>query len=133
MSDDYIKAAFFEVCTEAETAERHFVSLYCNHRFYGGPEEGGWYGTDTTLVASQEVPTEADAVTMQAAAVDLAEKLTKQAEDVRNRHYAAQLEWLEARGLDADFLPEPDGGDSFWVATETVRGSFVSEGDRCYS
>jgi len=133
MSDDYIKAAFFEVCTEAETAERHFVSLYCNHRFYGGPEEGGWYGTDTTLIASQEVDSEAVAVVMQAAAVDLAEKLTQEAEDARNRACAESMEWLEERGLDADFLPEPDGGESFWVATETVRGSFVSTGDRCYS
>lgn len=130
---DSTREAFFTVCKEAEPAEKLWVSLYCDTRFYGGPEEGGWYGTDTRLIASQEVHNREAGQKIKARVDELAEKLTADAENRRNRRLAAECEWLEARGLDDDFLPHPDGGDSYWVAVESKQGDFVTQGDRQYS
>lgn len=130
---DSTREAFFQVCTEAERAEGVFVTLYCDDRFYGGPEEGGWYGTDTRLIASTRVHFRALAERMKTQVTELAEKLTRDAEDARNRQCAAECEWLEARGLDDDFLPQPHGGERYWVAVEEKQGAFESQGDRHYS
>ena len=130
---DATREAFFTVCKEAEGANTQWVSLYADHRFYGGPEEGGWYGTDTELIASQQVYSASMADTIKKQVNTFAEKLTADAETHRNAVCAAEVEWLEARGLDDDFLPQPDGGTHYWVAWEQVQGSFVSTGDRSYS
>lgn len=42
------------------------------------------------------------------------------------------MEWLEARGLDADYLPEPDGELSYFVTIEDQPGSSESRGCRHY-
>lgn len=41
-----------------------YVSLYAKTPFYGGPEEGGWWGHDVVLVSHQSVSSaeEAEAV-----------------------------------------------------------------------
>lgn len=131
--DTYIEAAFHKLCESAEPAAVRYVSLYRDDRFYGGPEEGGWYGTDTELVAHQATYSQESAEKLLASIKELADKLTAQAEESRNRHLAAECEWLEERGLEDSFLPEPDGGERFWVCVEEKLGSNVSTGDRFYS
>lgn len=134
---DTIEEAFRQVCAQAEPAEDVFVSLYRLDRFYGGPEEGGWYGTDATLLASQQVFSRRAAERMKDQVTELAEKLTRDAEDARNRRLAAECEFLEERGVDDydnnAYLSPPDGGSRFWVVVEEVQGSHVRTGDRCYS
>jgi hypothetical protein len=130
---DSTREAFFQVCTEAERREDVFVTLYCDDRFFGGPEEGGWYGTDTRLIASQRVYSRQIGDQIAAQAKELADKLTRDAEDDRNRQCAAECEWLEARGLDDDFLPQPNGGERYWIAVEAEQGAAESQGDRAYS
>ena len=44
----------------------------------------------------------------------------------------AEMEWCEARGLDADYLPEPDGEVTYHVVTEDTPGEGVSRGCRHY-
>ena len=41
-----INEAFFNICREAKPAKSSYVSLYVNVPYYGGPEEGGWWGSD---------------------------------------------------------------------------------------
>ena len=133
MSDNYTKAAFFAACEEAVTASAKYVSLYRIESFYGGPEEGGWWGSDYVLVAYQKVSTEAEANALGNKVSDLAEQLSKEAKDAFNRQCANEMEWLDARGLDADFLPEVDGEDRYAVFIEDRPGEMAREGDRQYS
>lgn len=131
MSD--ISKAFFDICADATPAKAHYVSLYVSIPFYGGPEEGGWWGRDTELVAYHRVSNDVEAEAICEQVNQLAEQLSKEAHDKFNRACAAECEWLEARGLDADYLPEVDGNESYFVTTESTPGSLVEEGDRCYS
>ena len=128
-----IREAFFGVCDKAEPAKARFVSLYAEIPFYGGPEEGGWWGRDVELVASQRCVTDDEAEAIRLAVVKLANELSEDARDAFNRGCAAEMEWLEARGLDADFLPEVDGEESYFVAVEDRAGSLAYQGERHYS
>lgn len=126
------KEAFFQVCAEAAPASSSYVSLYRIESFYGGPEEGGWWGRDYVLVAYQEVSNDVEAEALRQKIAVLAEDLSKQAKDNFNRGCAAQVEWLEARGLDDDFLPEVDGEDSYIVLTENKPGENAYKSSRYY-
>jgi len=128
-----IKEAFFETCKNATPARKHYVSLYATVPFYGGPEEGGWWGRDQVLVAYQECDTDEQSKALVEAVEALADKLSKEAKDSFNRQCARECEWLEARGLDDSFLPEVDGEHRYWVAVENRVGEYASEGDRYYS
>ena len=126
------KQAFFAVCDDAKPATSNYVSLYRNEPFYGGPEEGGWWGTDCVLVAYKECATEELADAIEAQVLALADRLSAEAKDAFNRQCAAECEWLDARGLDADFLPEVDGEFSYFVAKEDRPGSLAYESERGY-
>ena len=127
-----MKQAFFEICREAKPAKASYVSLYISMPFYGGPEEGGWWGRDVELVASQRYASEEAAEAAAEAVRGYAAKLSKEAKDQFNAGCASEMEWLEARGLDADFLPEVDGEADYFVAVEDSPGSQASEGSRGY-
>lgn len=111
----YLQQAFESVCKEAKTAEGFYVSLMESVPYYGGPEEGGWWGSDTHLVAYQWFSTEEAAEAAAAAVRKLAEELKAEAQKEYGNQCLREMEWLDARGLDADFLPEPDGPSDFCV------------------
>lgn len=56
--DKYIEAAFDAICTEAQRTDQWYVCLMVSVPFYGGPEEGGWWGEDSHCVKFQCFPTE---------------------------------------------------------------------------
>ncbi|QTF81861.1 hypothetical protein SEA_GUEY18_76 [Gordonia phage Guey18] len=132
MSDKYIQAAFEKVCNESVSVQNWYVSLYQNVPYYGGPEEGGWWGSDTEIVAYQQFLTEEDAKAALDKVRKLADEYTQQAANEFNLQCANECEWLEERGLEADYLPEPDGSISFWVTIEQKVGQFNEEGTRGY-
>ncbi len=111
----YLQAAFDAVCEEAKQARGCYVVLMEEVPFYGGPEEGGWWGTDTFIVAYQYFPTEEQAE----AAREQVERLARELEEESRKEFGHQclneMEWLDERGLEADFLPEPDGESHFHV------------------
>ena len=127
-----IEQAFFEACDKAEKAEGHFVSLYVDAPYYGGPEEGGWWGSDTHLVATAAYPTKAQAEAAKAAADALAKELSDQARRDYGEFCNRQMDWLDARGLDADYLPEVDGESSYTVVVEDQPGVHARRGCRHY-
>lgn len=127
-----MKQAFFEICREAKPATAHYVSLYRREPYYGGPEEGGWWGSDYALVAYERFDSDEAASAAAEAVVELAERMSAEAKDAFNRQCAAECEWLEARGLDADFLPEVNGEVSYHVHVEDRPGSLAYEGSRHY-
>lgn len=123
----YLRDAFRAVCDQARDTETWYVSLMEEAPYYGGPEEGGWWGTDTHLVAYQEFPSEFHA----RLAAEKVEQLARELEDEARKEYGEQclreLDWCEQRGLDADYLPEPDGPSTYHVVIsqglpEEVRG-----------
>ena len=115
MGEAYLQEAFNRVCTNAKVAEGSYVCLMKRVSRYGGPEEGGWWTEDVYPVAYQWFATEEAAN----AACDAVEKLAKQLTDFARTDYGEhclrQMDWCEARGLDADYLPEPDGPDEYYV------------------
>ena len=125
-----LRAAFLTVCADATQAKSHYVSLYRHESFYGGPEEGGWWGSDTVLVAYKEYETEQAAEAARDAVQKLADELSKDAREAYLRGCAAECAWLESRGLDADYLPEVDGEDSYTVRIESRPGEDAREGSR---
>lgn len=131
--DDSIRAAFLAVCIDAEPAKANFVSLYRIESYYGGPEEGGWWGRDYVLVATLKCDSAEHAAAVQANVEQMAEQLSKDARDGFLAGCAAECAWLESRGLDADYLPEVSGEDRYTVFTEDVRGEMASTGSRGYS
>jgi len=127
-----IADAFHEVCDQATLRAERYVTLYRKTTYYGGPEEGGWWGHDNELVATQMFPTEEQAEEAKERVEELAQKQTREAQMAHSRAMADSCDWLDQRGLDADFLPEPDGPDEYFVAVEEQPGSLTSQGPRHY-
>ena len=131
----YINEAFYMVCTAAirqDPGTQWYVSLYERTQEYGGPEEGGWYINSKTLVAYQEVPSEAEAERIAEQVKELAERLSDEASREHAKGCAAQCEWLDARGLDSDWLPEPDGPTKYAVYIENRPGEHSYQGPTHY-
>lgn len=124
---------FFGICPNAKPARGSYVSLYVVVPFYGGPEEGGWWGEDVGLVAYEWFDTEE-------AARAAYEKIRascdeRNAEERRKFHEQcrAECEWLERHGLDDSALPEVDGEIHYFVQLEDRPGESGKRGDRHYS
>ena len=124
--------AFFTICDDAKPADDIFLSLYIDVPFYGGPEEGGWWGRDTRLIASRHFVNRDAAELAKALVQKEADSLNKDEKDSFGRTCLREMEWLDARGLDSDFLPEPDGESRYWVAIEKQRGGSEHRGCRHY-
>jgi hypothetical protein len=122
----YLQAAFEAVIQDAKIPEQWYVVLIERVPFYGGPEEGGWWGCDTHVVAFKEYPTEELAQAAAEQVRRLAKELTDQSYFDYGEHCLREMEWLEARGLDANFLPEPDGPSEYlvWVTKEIPQNNY---------
>ena len=127
-----IQDAFFQVCNEAQPSTKWYVSLYISIPYYGGPEEGGWWGHDTHLIAHQAFSTEVEAEYTKQMVERLAAELNQEEKRQFGAHCLNTMEWLELRGLDADFLPEVDGESTYFVVVEDRAGSSESRGCRHY-
>lgn len=127
-----LRDAFEFVCINAVKREGIFVSLYRREPFYGGPEEGGWWGEDVFLEEYQEFDYLPDAQLALRAISDALNDANKEAKQAHDRLCLNQCEWLEARGLDDSALPEVNGPESWFVRIETTRGSFEYRGARHY-
>ena len=130
-----VKQAFYEVCEKPVEVDRSgggYVSLYVGVPYYGGPEEGGWWGHDTSCLAYQWVEGEKEADAAVERVRRLAEELGQQAKTEFGDYCLKQTEWLEARGLDDDFLPEVNGEETYFVTREQQPRSLESTGSRHY-
>lgn len=128
----FIGESFKRVCKETKQRESFYLSLYVRDPFYGGPEEGGWRGEDVVLEATQEFPTQEAVDNASCDAEKLAVELSRQARKQFGERCAEEMDWLEERGLDADFLPEPDGEKKYFMVVESTPGSHESQGCRHY-
>lgn len=111
----FLQQAFDSVLNSSKKPEQWFVALIESAQLYGGPEEGGWWYTANQVVAYQEFPEESKAEEAKKKIETLAEELKQQAQKAHGESMLASLDWLEARGLEPDFLPEPDGPTNYWI------------------
>ena len=112
---NYLNEAFHAVINDAKPAEKWYVSLMESVPYYGGPEEGGWWGNDSHLVAYREFPSEESAEAAREAVDKLALELKAESHKSFGERMLRELDWLDARGLEADWLPEPDGESDYYV------------------
>ena len=110
-----IQDAFNQVCKNAKQAQGFYVCLMQKTQRYGGPEEGGWWTNDRIVVAYQYFTTEEQASAAKEQVEKLAEEMTQDEKRLYGEHCLRQMEFLDARGLDADYLPENDGPEEFYV------------------
>lgn len=115
MRDSYIQAAFEKVCSEAKQATGFYVCLMERCPYYGGPEEGGWWGSDTHVLAYQHYDTEEAAEAAKEAVQALAEEMNQTAQREFGERCLREMEFCDARGMDYDELPEPDGENEYYV------------------
>lgn len=118
-----LEAAFDEALdTPVVEAQPVYLSLYIAEPFYGGPEEGGWWGYDVKLLKYRRYPdrtlAERDLATVQ----KLAERGTHDATMEWGRQCQREVEAAEARGIEAADLPETDGHDEYFVIIEQILG-----------
>lgn len=124
----YLQEAFNQVCTNAKPAIGYYVSLMERSSYYGGPEEGGWWGNDVSIVAYQWFDTEEQARAAKEEVEKLAEQFQEDDRKEYGEHCQRQCDWLETRGLDSDWLPEPDGPSEYFV---TMSEELPSESRGC--
>jgi len=127
-----IEKAFHKICDNAKPAKSLYVSLYVNIPYYGGPEEGGWWGKDTKLVAYKEYSSIESAKAALQAVNKYSQELNDQAKVEFGEKCKAECEWLDERGLDGDYLPEVDGESEYFVVIESTPGEGNSQGTRHY-
>lgn len=127
--------AFWQVCADAEVPERPCVSLYKISRWYGGPEEGGWWGTTVALVSYLRCTTRDEAQDRANAVQDFARKATEEARKANANMCLSQCEAAWARGMDPDemYPGEPDDADEFVVYVENVPGEHQYQSSKFYS
>jgi hypothetical protein len=124
--------AFHEVCDKAEGRRTYYVSLYVEVPFYGGPEEGGWWGTDVALVASEEFRSKSQANLAKKQVERLAKQLSANAKREFGEQCCREMEWLDARNMDPEDLPEVDGEERYFVVVENTLGEHEKTDDRHY-
>lgn len=130
--------AFYQLCQDAtkiEERERRYVSLYREVQYYGGPEEGGWWGTDMVLESYYRCTHAEQAEQVAEQVQKLADQMTEDARRAHNEHAAAQVDYCESRGIDdidAFYGREEDGPDAWHVITESYPGVNESYGPRHY-
>lgn len=109
-------------CIEQKLPEYKYISLYETDRCFGGHEEGGWWYDRSYLQESYECLNEEQAQNILEEMKEFANELNQQSHRQHSLHCAESMDWLEARGLDADFLPEPDGPSTYRFNIEQYPG-----------
>jgi hypothetical protein len=92
-----------------------YVTLWEEASYYGGPEEGGWWGNDRIPLKYVSFNTEEAAEIAYEKISQLATEMTQDAKRRHGEYCLQQCEWLDARGLDSDYLPEVSGEDRYSV------------------
>jgi hypothetical protein len=127
-----ISQAFFQVCDQHVHRNERYVTLYQREPYYGGPEEGGWWGSDTVMIATHSYPLESEAQAAKERVEQLCIGLRADAKREHGDKCKRELDWCEDRGLEPDYLPEVSGETDYFVAVEETPGSGESRGCRYY-
>lgn len=130
-----IQDAFHAVCTEAIEAKTgcFYVTLIRIVPFYGGPEEGGWFGKDKVVEAYQRFSDRHAAKVAFSAVKRLAKEMTDTAKIEHGQACIRQLAFCEARGIeDSNSVFGEDSGPDSYMVTITDRLPVTERGCRHY-
>lgn len=111
----FYEAAFDGVVPDAKRPERWYLCLISRYQRYGGPEEGGWWQTMSSVEKYKEFMSKELAEEAKEKVEALAKELTEESRKEHGEMCLRQMEWLEARGLEADYFPENDGPEEYMV------------------
>ncbi len=123
----FIQAAFDHIIENAAKPEKWYVILVESYQAYGGPEEGGWYYAVSSLGSYKEFPTKELAEKAAKSVQEFAQELQANSHREYGELCLSQMEWLDARGLDSDYLPENDGESEFTVVVVDELPVFSNE------
>jgi hypothetical protein len=98
-----------------EASHDWYIVLVEEYQSYGGPEEGGWWRNHRTVSAYKQCANQEEAELLKAEIEKLAAELSAESRKEYGERCCRELNWLEARGLDADYLPEPDSETTYSV------------------
>jgi hypothetical protein len=129
-----IRTAFHQVCAEAKPAESYYISLYIRAPYFGGPEEGGWWGEDVCLFAAQHYTTDEAADAALVEIQELVKGLNVDAKKAYGEQCQTQLDFCEERGIEDsnNVFGEVDGEEAYFVVKEKTKGESESFGPRHY-
>lgn len=130
----YLKQAFQQAIEESnrKKAGEYYVTLWEVQSYYGGPEEGGWWGHDYVPIEYSVFSTEEEAEAVKMKVQELAKQLSHQAKMAWGKQCQNELDFCDSRGLDYDSLPETNGPDEYSVTVSQEPPS-ASYGARGYS
>ena len=97
-----------------------YVTLWQKVPFYGGPEEGGWWGSDHIPLRFAKFNTQEEANRAHEAVNHLAHSLTRDERHEHQRRCMDILDWCDERNIDddVDIFGEDDGPSEFYVTIE---------------
>jgi len=128
-----ISEAFDSVLSNrVKTPTKWFVCLMLREQYYGGPEEGGWYGYDTTLLRFAEFASKEAAWDAAESVKRLAACESSRAAEEFNLMCLCSCDAAEARNEDVDRLPEVGGPDSYRVIVTDTLPKKINNGSRHY-
>lgn len=129
-----IQEAFLKVVSEPIRTQSVYIVLWRRVPFYGGPEEGGWWGSDEIPEAFKPCASREEAEALAERVRVMAKELTEDAARAHGEGCLSQLAWCEARGIDdsTSVFGEDSGPESYYVTVQDEL-PVAHYGDRYYS
>ena len=121
----HLQEAFEIACKDAVEVKDWYCTLYVTWRWYGGAEEGGWWGTTVQAEAFQRFDSKEEAEAALEAVKTLAVEKTKEAKKIHGDFCLNQLDYCERRGIDDanSVFGEIDESTAYSVRVENKLGS----------
>lgn len=122
MSDESIfLQAWNEIIEDSEVAQECYLSLYENAPYYGGPEEGGWWGHLHILQKYCKCSSYAQAEMLMEKLRDHCKQLTEEAKKADGNDCLRHMERADRRGEDVSD-DGYDGPSTYYMIIESMPG-----------
>jgi len=121
MNDDILIQAWDEIMADAQEAEECIVSMYSVERYYGGPEEGGWWGNLFILQKYVRCSNRDAAEKLQHKLQERCEELNREEQQRDSEDCLRHCERAWSRGEDVDDYGY-DGPSTYHVLIEKFPG-----------
>ena len=121
MSDDIFIQAWNEIIEDSEVAQECYLSLYQCESYYGGPEEGGWWGYLHILKEYCKCSSYAQAEMLMKKLQDHCKELTEEAKKADGEDCLRHMERADRRGEDVSD-DGYDGPSTYYMTIESIPG-----------
>lgn len=122
MSDENIfLQAWKEIVEDSEVAQECYLSLYENAPYYGGPEEGGWWGHLQILKEYCRCTSRQAAELLMHKLQDRCEQLNRELRIADGDDCLRHMKRADQRGEDVDDYGY-DGPSTFYMIIEAIPG-----------